>query len=224
MSAARAFAVTFMSSCSGGFFAIIFSYATVKSDNGRRYADVGLITNGILAAQVSVTGCAAFIELHDAVIIGAIGSIISCLITNLTNFLKIDDPVGAVAVHFGGGFWGGIAVGLFSQTDFSTINGGDLNMGKKGLFNGGGMELLGKQLVGISATVLWSAATTYIILTLINIFIPIRCSAENEWIGLDYSDFGIKNKKSDYNESSKSTRVKPINISVKPQNFGDGPY
>ena len=79
----------------------------------------------------------------------------------------IDDPVGAVAVHMMNGIWGTIAVGLFA-TDTAP----DSTL--KGLFYGGGFDLLGIQLVGFAAVAAWAAITMIIVMTPRTISILLR--------------------------------------------------
>lgn len=73
---------------------------------------------------------------------------------------RIDDPVGAVAVHAMGGLWGMVAVGLFIDND-KLLN---LTQERSGLFKGGGIYLLGVQLLSCIVVSGWSMLTTYLIL------------------------------------------------------------
>lgn len=82
------------------------------------------------------------------------------------DWMKVDDPVGAVAVHAVGGLWGMIAVGLFAEDD----NRLQFTNGNSGLFKGGGFYLLGIQLLSCLCIAVWSASITFILL-----FVSIKC-------------------------------------------------
>lgn len=82
------------------------------------------------------------------------------MFTPLLDKAKIDDPVGAVAVHAIGGLWGVAAVGLFPDHD-NILN---MNTGRAGLFKGGGWHMLGIQMLACVCLTAWSSITTFIIL------------------------------------------------------------
>ncbi|MFP3360135.1 ammonium transporter, partial [Planococcus sp. SIMBA_143] len=86
---------------------------------------------------------------------------------------KIDDPVGAFPVHGVSGIWGTIAVGLFSTDG--------------GLFSSGSWELLGVQLLGLIVLCVWGFGMTWLGLSLIRLWIPVRSTEEEEEMGLDIS-------------------------------------
>jgi Amt family ammonium transporter len=92
--------------------------------------------------------------------------------------IKVDDPVGAIAVHGVNGLFGTLAVGLFA------IEGG--------LFYGGGASLLLTQILGVSAIALFSFTLTFIIMKLLKMSIGIRISNEDEEAGIDASSFGVQ--------------------------------
>ena len=110
----------------------------------------------------------------------------------LDNIIRVDDPVGAVAVHCMNGIWGTIAVGLFS-TD--TVPGYSLANaeGEKllGLFYGGGFELLGIQFLGMICTAVFTAVTITIAFSIIRAVFGLRASAEEEITGLDVTEHGL---------------------------------
>lgn len=96
----------------------------------------------------------------ESVLVGAIGALLVNLIPPLMDKYHIDDPVGAVAVHAMGGLWGMVAVGLFIDND-KLLN---LTHERSGLFKGGGLYLLGVQLLACIVVSAWSMLTTYLIL------------------------------------------------------------
>ena len=145
--------------------------------------DVSLTFNGALAGLVAITaGCDA-VSPFGAFLIGFVAGVLVVLsVEFFDKIAKIDDPVGAVSVHFANGVWGTIAVGLFS-------NGGD-GVGK-GLFYGGGFAKLGIQLLGIVSVAAWVLATMFIIFTVIKKTIGLRVSEKEEIDGLDYHEHGL---------------------------------
>jgi ammonium transporter, Amt family len=142
------------------------------------YIDGSLTLNGALAGLVSITAGAANLSIVGAIIAGFIGGIILVeAVRFIEHKLKVDDPVGAVAVHGVAGIWGTLAVGLFD------ITGG-------GLFYGGGATLLGVQALGVAAIIAWTASTVALTTYVIKVFVPIRVSHEEEVAGLDIAEHG----------------------------------
>ena len=139
--------------------------------------------NGSLAGLVAITaGCDA-VSPFGAFIIGFVAGILVVLsVEFFDKIAKIDDPVGAVSVHFANGVWGTIAVGLFS-------NGGD-GVGK-GLFYGGGFAQLGTQLLGLITVDVYVVVVMFIIFKIIDKTIGLRVPAEVEIDGLDIHEHGL---------------------------------
>lgn len=99
--------------------------------------------NASLAGLVAITAGCDVTDALGAIVIGAIAGLLVCFGVWLLDYkLRVDDPVGAVAVHMCNGIWGTLAVGLFATT---TAPGSQFT----GLFYGGGIDLLIKQIVGI---------------------------------------------------------------------------
>lgn len=142
------------------------------------YIDGSLTLNGALAGLVSITAGAANLSIIGAIIAGFVaGPLLVEGVRFIEHKLKIDDPVGAVAVHGLCGVWGTLAVGLLD------ITGG-------GLLYGGGATLLGVQALGVAAIIIWTSATVALSLAIIKVFIPVRVSHEEEVEGLDISEHG----------------------------------
>ncbi|NEQ81655.1 MAG: ammonium transporter [Moorea sp. SIO2I5] len=100
---------TTLAAAAAGISSIIFCFVRYGKPN------LAFIINGILGGLVSMTAPCAYVSLSDAALIGAIGGgILVPLVTELLDWWEIDDPVGAIPVHFGCGLWGTLAVGLFS--------------------------------------------------------------------------------------------------------------
>ncbi|EEC19427.1 ammonium transporter, putative [Ixodes scapularis] len=102
--------------------------------------------------------------------------------------LCVDDPVNAAAIHGVGGLWGMLAVGLF--LDATRYQG--LRYHRRGLFKGGGYQLLGIQFVACITIIVWSSGVTFIVLKLINKVTPLRMSPEHELLGADFVEHGIE--------------------------------
>ena len=99
----------------------------------------------------------------------------------LDNVLRVDDPVGAVAVHMFNGIWGTIAVGLFATNTAPAYSIADAAGNEMvGLFYGGGFKLLGIQLLGMGATAGWTAITITITFLIIKAIFGLRASEEEE--------------------------------------------
>ena len=142
------------------------------------HIDGSLTLNGALAGLVSITAGAANLSIIGAIFAGFIaGPLLVEGVRFIEHKLKVDDPVGAVAVHGLCGIWGTLAVGLLD------ITGG-------GLFYGGGVALLGVQAVGVAAILAWTAGTVGIGLVVVKAFVPLRVSHEEEMEGLDIAEHG----------------------------------
>ena len=98
--------------------------------------------------------------------------------------LRIDDPVGAVAVHMMNGIWGTIAVGLFATNTTPEYSIADASGAEvTGLFYGGGFKLLGLQMIGFAAVAVWTLVTITIVFLVIRATVGLRASQEEEIIG-----------------------------------------
>ncbi|MBS5111075.1 MAG: ammonium transporter [Coprobacillus cateniformis] len=148
--------------------------------------DVAMTLNGSLAGLVAITaGCDA-VNIFGAAIIGILAGLVVVFVVWLLDYkLKIDDPVGAVAVHGGCGLLGTICVGLFAC-------GTDTMPKALGLFYGGGFDFLITQLTGIGAVALWTAVTMTIVFLIIKYTIGLRVSEEEEIVGLDKLEHGLE--------------------------------
>ena len=148
--------------------------------------DVSMCLNASLAGLVGITASCDVTDAFGAIIIGIVSGLLVVFGVWLLDYkLHIDDPVGAVAVHFCNGIWGTIAVGLFATT---TAPGNDTFVG---LFYGGGSALLGKQLLGILTVCGWTAVTITIAFFIIKVIFGLRVSEEEEIVGLDSTEHGL---------------------------------
>lgn len=148
--------------------------------------DVGMSLNGSLAGLVAITaGCDA-VDALGAAIIGILAGFTVVFFVWLLDYkLKIDDPVGAVAVHMGNGILGTVCVGLFAC-------GTDTMPEVQGLFYGGGADLLITQITGLLAIGVWTAITMTITFVLIKKTIGLRVTPQEEIEGLDRLEHGLE--------------------------------
>ncbi|KAK8761841.1 hypothetical protein V5799_026894 [Amblyomma americanum] len=118
------------------------------------------IVNAILTALVAVTAGSGFYSAYESIVVGVTGALFACWVPAALERLRVDDPVGAVAVHGVGGIWGLLAVGLFADADTLLR----LTSGRSGLFKGGGAYLLGIQALSGLCITAWSVLTSYVLL------------------------------------------------------------
>jgi len=140
-------------------------------------ADPSMVINGSLAGLAAITAGCAFVSPQSAVLIGAVSGVLVVVAVAFFDNLKMDDPVGAIAVHGVNGTWGILAVGLFAEHG--------------GLFMGGGIKLLLVQALGVTVISLWAFGMTYLIFSLLKKTVGIRVSLDEETNGLDISEHGI---------------------------------
>ena len=148
--------------------------------------DVSMCLNASLAGLVAITAPCDVTDALGAIIIGIVSGLLVVFgVWFLDYVLRVDDPVGAVAVHCLNGIWGTIAVGLFATT--SAPGNDDL----VGLFYGGGFTLLGKQLIGFAAVAAWTVVTITITFLVIRAVVGLRVTEEEEIVGLDAMEHGL---------------------------------
>jgi ammonium transporter, Amt family len=155
--------------------------------------DPSMIANGMLAGLVAITAPCAFVNPTGAVIIGLIaGLLVVGGVVFLERVLKVDDPVGAVAVHGFNGLWGLIALGLFADGTYGDGFNGIAGT-VSGLFYGGGFGQLGAQLISVVVVVAWALGVGYLFFRIQNALTPggIRSTAEDELAGLDATEMGV---------------------------------
>lgn len=162
---------TFLASAAGGISTMIYTHF--------RYGkiDITMVINGVLAGLVSITAGCNVVGPSSAIIIGLVAGVLVDVAVLYVDKLKVDDPVGAIAVHGVNGLFGTIAVGLFA------IDGG--------AFFGGGTALLTTQLLGVVVIVVFAFSLTYLTMLLLKHTVGIRITKEEEIAGIDESTFGV---------------------------------
>ncbi len=146
--------------------------------------DLGMTINGCLAGLVAITGSCAFVSVTSSIIIGAISGILVVLAVMMFDKLKLDDPVGALAVHLANGIFGTLAVGLFAEDGITGVATGN------GLFYGGGFKLLGVQALGILVVGAFTLGSSLLVWFLIKKTLGLRVSVREEIEGLDIHEHG----------------------------------
>ena len=148
--------------------------------------DVSMCLNASLAGLVAITAPCDVTDCFGALVIGAVSGVLVVFgVWFLDYVLRVDDPVGAVAVHFCNGVWGTLAVGLFATT---SAPGNDT---LTGLFYGGGFQLLGLQILGVVSVCAWTAVTITLTFLIIKATVGLRVSEEEEIVGLDACEHGL---------------------------------
>lgn len=161
--------------------------------------DVGMCLNASLAGLVGITAGCANLDAMGAVVVGVVSGIIVVLIVELLDKkLRIDDPVGAVAVHMGNGIWGTIAAGLLSTSSASAGVDGPVYALIHGTSFADGMKVLGIQFLGLGSIIAWTAVTITITFLVIRKFHGLRTSAEEEITGLDKTEHLLPSAYADF--------------------------
>ena len=157
--------------------------ATVVSAMLLGKPDLGMTINGCLAGLVAITAPCAFVSVMSSAVIGLIAGVIVVLAVVAFDKVKIDDPVGALAVHLVNGVWGTLAVGLFAESQWTPGQ-------ASGLFFGGGLKQLGIQLNGVVAVGIFVLGISYLAWQLLKATMGIRVSIQEEIEGLDIGEHG----------------------------------
>ena len=155
--------------------------------------DVSMCLNASLAGLVAITAGCDVTDALGAIIIGSVAGLLVCFgVWFLDYVLRVDDPVGAVAVHMMNGIWGTIAVGLFATNSAPGYSIADSKGNELvGLFYGGGFKLLGLQLAGFVSVAAWTVVTITIVFLVIKATLGLRVSEEEEIVGLDPTEHGL---------------------------------
>ncbi|MBI4396337.1 MAG: ammonium transporter, partial [Elusimicrobia bacterium] len=148
--------------------------------------DLGMTINGCLAGFVAITAGCAFVSLPASLIIGAISGVLVVYAVMFFDKLKIDDPVGALAVHFCNGVFGTLAVGLFAVDKITGTATGN------GLFYGGGFKLLGAQALGSASVIAFTFVAALIFWAIVKAVLGLRVTRDEEIRGLDIDEHGME--------------------------------
>ncbi|MBU3820447.1 ammonium transporter [Flavobacteriaceae bacterium XHP0103] len=155
---------TCLAAAAGGVVAMVVS--AIKDKN----LDLTMFLNGILGGLVGITAGADVVSPTSAVIIGAIAGVVIVFAVSFVDMIKLDDPVGAIAVHLFCGIWGTLAVGIFSTNpDHSFL----------------------VQLLGVACYAVICVVSSFIIFYVLKATVGIRVSEKEELEGLDGFEHGM---------------------------------
>jgi Amt family ammonium transporter len=183
----RVAANTTLAACAAGLTAMAVAYMM------SRKWDVSFTVNGFLAGLVAITCPCYWVSPTGAILLGGIAGIIVVGGVELLEYLRIDDPIGAVPVHGICGIWGTISLGLFATGQYGSTGpfAADNSAPLKGLFYGGGTQVLIAQLIGSAIITVSTFVVAMVVMYLVNAMGQLRISPEGENYGLDLHEHGI---------------------------------
>jgi len=185
----RVAANTTLAACAAGLVAVLFVYPRSKT------WDLGMSCNGFLGGLVAITCPCYWVSPTGAIWIGAIAGIVVPLGVDFMEYMRWDDPIGAVAVHGFAGIWGTLSLGFFATGSYGipTPDGIDTSTTVKGLFYGGGTAQLRSQFIGSMTCVVVVTGVSLIIMYSIKAIKGswnLRVSQDGELEGLDIHEHG----------------------------------
>src|SRR5450432_2382656 len=178
---------TTLAACAAGLTSIIYGYWKMKT------WDAGYTTNGFLAGLVAITCPCYWVSPTGAVLLGGIAGVIVIMGVDLLEWLRIDDPIGAVPVHGFAGIWGTLSLGLFACGQYGATGpiAPDNSAPLKGLFYGGGLQVLKAQFIGSACITLATFGVAMVVMLIVNAMGMLRLPAEMELYGMDLHEHGI---------------------------------
>src|SRR6202044_3526138 len=178
---------TTLAACSAGLTSILYGYFKMKT------WDAGYTTNGFLAGLVAITCPCYWVSPTGAVLLGAVAGVVVILGIDLLEWLRIDDPIGAVPVHGICGIWGTLSLGLFACGKYGSTGPitADNSAPLKGLFYGGGTQVLVSQIIGSACITTATFVVSLAVMYAVNAMGILRVSEEGEMFGLDLHEHGI---------------------------------
>jgi Amt family ammonium transporter len=183
----RVAANTTLAACAAGLTSMLVAYIP----SGKW--DVSFTVNGFLAGLVAITCPCYWVSPTGSILLGAIAGVIVVLGVELLEWLRIDDPIGAVPVHGICGIWGTLSLGLFACGQYGATGpvAADNSAPLTGLLYGGGLKLLTAQAIGSAIVTSATFGVALLIMALINAFGLLRVSRAGEIEGLDVHEHGI---------------------------------
>jgi Amt family ammonium transporter len=177
---------TTLAACSAGLTALFFSY--YKSGKW----ELGLTVNGFLAGLVAITCPCYWVDPEGAFLLGIGAGLVVVWAIDLLEYLRIDDPIGAVPVHAAAGIWGTLSLGLFAAGKYGapTATGADTSSVLTGLFYGGGTSVLRAQFIGSLSITVATFVASMVLMYGVKYAFRLRIPTEGEIEGLDLSEHG----------------------------------
>jgi Amt family ammonium transporter len=151
-----------------------------------RTFDIGMTGNGAIAGLVAITAPSGYVDFYAAPIIGLVAGVIVVVGVILID-RRLDDPVGALSAHGLAGIWGTLSCGLFTTPELAASNG----FGKAGVFEGGSIEQLGVQALGVVVAFTTVFTVSFLVFFVIKATYGLRVKPEEERYGLDLVEHGM---------------------------------
>lgn len=148
--------------------------------------DITMMLNGAIGGLVAITAASGFVAPWSATVIGLGAGVIGVVGVRFVERLRIDDPIGAVAVHGLSGVWGTLATGLFAVPALAA----NLGVGEGGLLYTGSAHQLGVQALGLTVVGVFTFSASYGVLWTMKARWGIRSEPETETAGLDLGEHG----------------------------------
>ena len=183
---------TTLAACAGGMVAM---YLALWFGETKGKFDLAMTCNGVLGGLVAITCPCYWVDPLGAVILGGVAGLVVYYGVQLLEYLRIDDPIGAVPVHGFAGIWGTISLGLFAPGKYGATGptGADNSAPVAGLFYGGGTSVLKAQVIGTFTIAIAVFIITFIMMYLIKL-LPnpwgLRVEKHIEEGGLDLLEHG----------------------------------
>ncbi len=185
----RVAANTTLAACAGGLSALFVGFPKTNK------WDISYTVNGFLAGLVAITCPCYWVNPTGSIFIGAVAGLVVVMGSDLLEWLRIDDPIGAVPVHGFCGIWGTLSLGLFATGEFGATGpiAPDVSAPAllRGLFYGGGFQVFIAQFIGSAIITLATFALAIGLMSAVNLTGTLRVSEEGELEGLDIHEHGI---------------------------------
>lgn len=200
---------TTLAACAAGLTAMAYAYMSSKK------WDVSFTVNGFLAGLVAITCPCYWVSPTGAILLGGVAGVIVVAGVELLEWLRIDDPIGAVPVHGICGIWGTLSLGLFACGKYGATGrvSPDNSAPLTGLLYGGGTQVLLAQAIGSLIITTSTFAVAMAVMYLVHATGTLRVSPEGELYGLDLHEHGI----SAYPEYVISTLAAPAGVAAQQQ-------
>jgi Amt family ammonium transporter len=166
---------TTLAACAGALVAVAWVYPRSKK------WDVGISINGLLAGLVAITCPCYWVSPTGSIAIGAIAGVVMILFVDFTEWVRVDDPCGAFAVHGACGIWGTLSLGLFAVGNYGDV---------KGILYGGNANQLIAQVEGSATIIACTFAAGLLLMFGLKYEGVLRISEEGELEGIDIHDHG----------------------------------
>jgi Amt family ammonium transporter len=178
---------TTLAACAAGLTAMSYAYAMVRK------WDVSFTVNGFLAGLVAITCPCYWVSPTGSILLGGVAGVLVVLGVELLEWLRIDDPIGAVPVHGFCGIWGTLSLGLFACGKYGATGplAPDNSAPLTGLFYGGGVTILAAQAIGSLIITVSTLGVALAVMYTVNALGLLRVSPQGETYGLDLHEHGI---------------------------------